>query len=88
MNDEDRDLLQKLSQVGNILGDVVAGILHDTISRDEQIGLVYWLADAAEAMRARAFRTPGDVIEGSVIEESVIEGRVVAGRVIEESWDS
>jgi hypothetical protein len=48
VDDEDRDLLQKLSRVGNVLGDVVAGILQDTISRDEQIGFVYWLADAAE----------------------------------------
>jgi hypothetical protein len=69
MDDEDRDLLQKLSRVGNILGDVVAGILEDSISRDEQIGFVYWLADAAEAMQARAFRTCGDVVAGEVIEE-------------------
>ena len=70
MDDEDRDLLQKLSRVGNILGDVVAGILEDSISRDEQIGFVYWLADAAEAMQARAFRTCGEVVEETVIEET------------------
>jgi hypothetical protein len=69
MDDEDRDLLQKLSRVGNILGDVVAGILEDSISRDEQIGFVYWLADAAEAMQARASRTCGDIVQGKVIEE-------------------
>jgi hypothetical protein len=69
MDDEDQDLLQKLNRVGNILGDVVAGILENSISRDEQIGFVYWLADAAEAMHARAFRTCGDTVEGKVIEE-------------------
>lgn len=68
LTDEDRDLLQKLSRVGNILGAVVTGILEDSISREEQIGFVYWLADAAEAMRARAERTH-EVIEGSVVGE-------------------
>jgi hypothetical protein len=79
VNDEDRDLLQKLSRVGNVLGDVVTGILEDSISRDEQICFVYWLADAAEAMRARAFRTPGEVIEGSIIDALIDDGERPCG---------
>jgi hypothetical protein len=79
VNDEDRDLLQKLSRVGNILGDVVAGILEDSISREEQIGFVYWLADAAEAMRARAYRTPCEVVEGSVIKTRADDGEPPCG---------
>ncbi|MGH3795114.1 MAG: hypothetical protein ACRDSP_09505 [Pseudonocardiaceae bacterium] len=66
MTDEDEALLLALSRVGRDSGDFALGVLENSMSRDDQIAFGHRLVNLAEAIRERALRTAGPIIEGSV----------------------
>ncbi len=61
-------ILTQLNSLGKDVGNFIAGILSDDISRDDQINFAHRLVDIAEAIRDRALQTPGMVIEGGVLD--------------------
>lgn len=62
---EDEELLLSLSRISKDSGTFALGVLENSISRDDQIAFGYRLVDLAEAIRERALRTAGLVIDGS-----------------------
>lgn len=66
MTHEDEELLRSLSRISKDSGVFALGVLENSISPDDQIAFGCRLVDLAEAIRKRALRTPGLVIDGSV----------------------
>ncbi len=69
MTRDDEELLLALSRIGKDSGTFALGVLEDSISRDDQIIFGHRLVDLAEAIRKRALRTAGLIIEGSIIDD-------------------
>lgn len=65
MTHGDEELLLALSRISKDSGSFALGVLENSISRDDQIAFGHRLVDLAEAIRERALRTAGLVIEGS-----------------------
>jgi len=70
MTDEDEDVLLALSRINIDSGTFALGVLNNSISREEQIAFGYRLVDLADAIRQRALRTAGLVIDGCVREDT------------------
>lgn len=66
MTREDEEVLLALSHISKDSGAFALGVLENSISRDDQIAFGRRLVDLAEAIRERALRTGGLVIDGSV----------------------
>lgn len=66
---DDEVLLLTLSRISKDSGTFALGVLEDSISRDDQIAFGHRLVDLAEAIRERASRTSGLIIEGSVSDD-------------------
>jgi hypothetical protein len=69
---DDEALLLALSRIGKDSGAFALGVLENTISRDGQIAFSRQLIDLAEAVRERARRTAGLIVEGSVSDSTTI----------------
>lgn len=67
---EDEEVLLALSRINIDSGIFALGVLENSISRDDQIAFGHRLVDLAEAIRERALRTAGLVIDGSVSEDA------------------
>ncbi len=65
MNEEDRELLMLLGNVGLRVAEIVTGLFEDSLCHDEQIAFGHQLVNLAEGFRQRALRTPL-VIEGNL----------------------
>ncbi|MGH4007577.1 MAG: hypothetical protein ACRDTH_05310 [Pseudonocardiaceae bacterium] len=66
MTCEDEERLLALSRIGKDSGSFALGVLENSISRDDQIAFGDQLVNLAKAIRQRALRTAGLVIEGVV----------------------
>jgi hypothetical protein len=70
VNEEDRELLMLLGNVGLRVAEIVTGLFEDSLSHDEQIAFGHQLVDLAEGFRQRALRTSlvieGDLTEGDL----------------------
>ncbi len=77
MTREDEALRLALSRVSKDSGAFVLDVLENNISRDDQITFDHRLADLAEAIRERALRIAGLVIEDSVSDDDSTESDAV-----------
>lgn len=69
MSHEDEELLLALARISKDSGAFALGVLENSISRDDQIAFCCQLVDLAVAIRKRARRTVGLIIEGSVSDD-------------------
>ncbi len=69
MTREDETLLLGLSRISKDSGAFALGVLENSISRDDQLAFGHRLVDLAKAIRERALRTAGLVIEGSLSDD-------------------
>lgn len=66
MIEEDRELLQLMSQVGTLFRHISLGVLENSLNQAEQLAFGHRLVDLAVLVRDRALRTGGIVVEGSI----------------------
>lgn len=72
MNQHDLNMAiaRGLKDINQASGNFIAGVLSDDISKEDQITFALRLVDLAIAIKQRANKTVGMVIEGSVTDDS------------------